>query len=150
RHTRRRQSGRQLRLARRRLAARKLYGGDETMLQQQLRQAGEPALVVAHPQLLRGRDQLALVPRRIDVPAAKRAHGAHQRVSPRLPPMVEHGLIALRQEGTHAVHSAHVVYTIHGGSPGCGGRTIATPIIASRVTSEASCSSVIASVPCGR
>src|SRR5256885_16957740 len=62
---------------------------------------------------------------------------------------MEHRLVLLDQDATHAVHAAHVVDAVHRSAP-FGGGTFATPTIASRVTSAASCSSGQPSVPAGR
>src|SRR5438445_5809763 len=49
----------------------------------------------------------------------------------------------------HVLHAAHVVHAVHGRTPG-GSGTLATPIMASRVTSAASSSSLNFSLPAGR
>ena len=66
-----------------------------------------------------------------------------------LPSRVKDRLVLLVLDRTHAVHAAHVMNAIHC-LPPCGKVTLATPIMASRVTSAASASSVRFSLPAGR
>ena len=72
-----------------------------------------------------------------------------ERERARLPLRVEDGLVLLDLDRPHAVHAAHVVHAVHRLLP-AGTVTCATPIIASRVTIAASCSSLQPSVPAGR
>ena len=65
----------------------------------------------------------------------------------RFPRGVEHRLVRLRLDLAEAVHAAHVVHAVHDGAPGVFGNPV--PIIESRVTSSASCSSLQPSVPFG-
>src|SRR5207245_1008617 len=67
----------------------------------------------------------------------------------RLPLGMEHRLVLLDFDRSHAVHAAHVVDAVHR-LPRAGSFTCATPIIASRVTIAASSSSLQPSVPAGR
>jgi hypothetical protein len=89
------------------------------------------------------------MPLGIDVPPAESAHRARQRRNSRLPTLMERGLVWLRRDGAHAVHATHVMNAIRRASPAGNDWTSATPIIVSRVISDASCSSVIPSVPAG-
>src|SRR5689334_7651278 len=61
---------------------------------------------------------------------------------------MEHRFIRLDVDLAEAVHAAHVVHAVHDGAPGVLGKPV--PIIESRVTSAASCSSLHPSVPAGR
>src|SRR5439155_458404 len=73
---------------------------------------------------------------------------ARDRKDPPFPRLVEDRLVRLVMDGTHAVHAAHVVDTVHDLPPGS--ETLPTPTIESRVTRAASCSSVMCPVPAGR
>ena len=86
----------------------------------------------------------------VEVPLAPGPHRTGECVDPRLPGRVEHRFVLLILDWTHALLTAHVVHAVHGLPPDGGNVTLATPTIASRVTSAASCSSVIVSVPAGR
>ncbi len=61
---------------------------------------------------------------------------------------MEHRLVRLGLDLAEPVHAAHVVDAVHDGAPGVFGNPV--PIIESRVTSSASCSSLQPSVPAGR
>src|SRR5512137_627348 len=63
---------------------------------------------------------------------------------------MKHRFVFLVLHRPHAMHAAHVVDAIHAEAPAAGNLTLATPTIASRVTSAASCSSLKCSVPAGR
>jgi len=63
---------------------------------------------------------------------------------------MEDRLVALGDDGPHPVHAAEIVRAVHRRAAFAGDGTLATPIIASRVTSAANCSSLIPSVPAGR
>ena len=62
--------------------------------------------------------------------------------------VVKHRLVRLGLDLAEAVHAAHVVHAVHDGAPGVLGKPV--PIMESRVTSSASCSSLQPSVPAGR
>src|SRR5687767_11427285 len=113
------------------------------MVVEQLLQAPQPVLVVARGQVLGGRHLLARVAGLVDVPLAEKAGGQRERERLALPLAVEDGLVALDVHGTEAVHAAEVVGAVHR-------FTSATPIMASRVISAASSSSLSFSVPFGR
>ena len=72
---------------------------------------------------------------------ARRAHGEHEREHAALPAGVERRLVGLGHDRPEAVHAAHVVRAVH---------STPVPIIASRVTSPASSSSLKPSLPGGR
>src|ERR1700750_366978 len=61
---------------------------------------------------------------------------------------MEHRFIRLGLDLAEAVHAAHVVDAVHDGAPGVFGKPV--PIMLSRVTISASCSSLQPSVPFGR
>src|SRR5204863_3081519 len=87
----------------------------------------------------------------IDVPlAADRSQDARQGIDTPFPFGMKRRLAFFVHDRTHAVHAAHVVDAVHTRPPGFEIVTLLTPIIESRVTSAASCSSVIRSVPAGR
>src|ERR1700722_20005156 len=116
----------------------------------QLDETRQPLFVVAHPQGLGPRNQLALVSGGINVPFSPGPHGPDQCEYACFPTPMEDRLVLLRLDGTHAVHATEIMNAIHGLFPGRLPCTTPTPIIESRVTSEASCSSVRFSVPIGR
>ena len=79
-----------------------------------------------------------------------------QREGAPFPLFVEHRLVHFGVDGPEAVHAAQVMDSVHGlflfrsrGSDQ-GALALVTPIIESRVTSSASCASLIFSVPGGR
>ena len=115
----------------------------EAVVVQQLLQPECPVLVVAGGQVLGGRHLLAGEARHVDVPLPEEAGGQVERERLALPLAVEDGLVALDLHRPEAVHTAEVVGAVHG-------FTWATPIIASRVISAASSSSLSLSVPFGR
>ncbi len=63
---------------------------------------------------------------------------------PPFPDLVENGFVWLRRDRPETVHATHVVDAVHGAI------TFAVPIMESRVTSAASCSSPRCSVRAGR
>src|SRR5205807_8873155 len=112
-------------------------------------QAAQPLLVVSRGEVFGRRDPLARVAPHVDVPLAMVAAGEIESVHARLPLGVDHRLVLLDFDRTHAVHAAHVLDAVHG-LLRSGALTCATPIIASRVTIAASSSSLQPSVPAGR
>src|SRR2546423_2334380 len=62
---------------------------------------------------------------------------------------MEDGLVLLVPDRAHVLHAAHVMHAVHALPPAGVSWTWATPIIASRVTSAASSSSVSFSLPEG-
>src|ERR1700688_2673142 len=62
-------------------------------LDQQLFQTLRPFLVVAHAQVIRGRDELDLVASRVDVPFSPSCRSEVERQRPSFPGRVEYGLI---------------------------------------------------------
>ena len=123
---------------------------DETLLHQQLLEAVEPVLVVRRGQVFGAGHQLARIAAHVDVPLAQEAGGHGERERLALPVVVEHGLVRLGLDRAQAVHAAHVVDAVHRDAFRPGALILPTPIIASRVTSEASSSSLMPSVPAGR
>src|SRR3954462_4426250 len=61
---------------------------------------------------------------------------------------MKHRLVRLGLDLAEPVHAAHVVHAVHDGAPGVFGNPV--PIMESRVTSSASCSSLQPPVPAGR
>src|ERR1700730_5191109 len=88
--------------------------------------------------------------RRVDIPLAPGTHGTPQREQTSFPGGVKHRLVFLIFNGTHPMHSAHIVYAVHVGSPSRRAGTFATPTMASRVTKAASSCSLRVSVLAGR
>src|SRR5207247_3865593 len=103
---------------------------------------GELPFVVTHAQVFGGRKEFDLMARDVNVPLAPSAHGATQREHASFPALVENRLVFFFVNRAHAVHAAHVMHAVHAELPFCGA-TLATPTMASRVTSVASCSSLI-------
>ena len=106
-------------------------------------------LVVGRVQVFRARHLLAGVTRHVDVPFAEEARGKHQREDASFPLVVEDRLVRLGRDGTHGGRT-EIVDAVHRFTAFPGAGTFATPIIALRVTSSASCSSLRLSVPAGR
>src|SRR5689334_8066680 len=138
-----------LRVARR-LSALELRARDQAAVHEQLSHADEEFLVVADAEIFGRRNELFHVARRVDVPLAPRADQPVERKDARFPACVEDRLVLLQLDGPHAVHAAHIVDAVHNLPRTWGADTLATPIIESRVTRSASCSSPSVSVPAGR
>src|SRR5579872_2393733 len=86
--------------------------------------------------------------RHVDVKCAGRTHRADHRQHAALPFFVKWPLVGFDFDLAETIHAAHVVHAVHEGAPGVLGNPV--PIIESRVTSSASCSSLQPSVPLGR
>src|SRR6516164_850500 len=125
-----------------------LCAGDETAFFQEHDESREPFLVIAHVQILGRRDALARMATGIDVPFPTSSGGDIERVSVGFPALVEHRLVGFGRYRPHPVHPAQIVHAVHAGSPAKD--TLPVPIMASRVTNSASCSSVRCSVAAGR
>ena len=92
---------------------------------------------------------LARKARHVDVPAARPRHRQRQRKRAAFPLGVKHRLVRLGLDRAETLDAAHVLRAVHQAvSPGCFGRPV--PIMLSRVTRSASCSSLQPSVPSGR
>src|SRR5688572_2326808 len=140
-----------LRAARGRVAALDLIFGREVTVEQCRNTYRVPVIVVAARQIEMRRHQLADVAETIDVEALGIGHAARDAEHPCFPGRVPQRLVLLMLRGNRpvAVHAAHVVYAVHALLP-FGASTLATPIIASRVTSSASSAWLRSSVPAGR
>src|SRR5207253_1956726 len=101
-------------------------------------ESGEPLFVIAHAQIFGRGDDLPRVARGVDIPLAPESHGAHHGQHASFPARMEYRLVLFVLNGAHAVHAAHVVHAVHALAPAGGSVTLATPIMASRVTSAAS------------
>src|SRR5262249_3794782 len=112
----------------------------------------EPSLVVRHPQVVGGRQDLNAVAERVQVPQPGAAGAKHapERIHAPFPRMVEHRLARLAGDRTHVLHAAHVVDAVHPRASAVSSVTFAVPIIESRVTRAANCSSLRCSLPAGR
>ena len=87
-----------------------LLVGHQSALGDQPLQPGEPDLVVAARQILRGRQAFARGARRVDVPRAGRAHREREGERAALPRRRgTAGSFGLRPDGPEALHAAHVV-----------------------------------------
>ena len=86
----------------------------------------------------------------VEAPLAPGPHRTVECVDRAFPGAWNTGSFFSIHNRTHALLTAHVVHAVHGLPPDGGNVTLATPTMASRVTSAASCSSVIVSVPAGR
>src|SRR5262249_2215966 len=130
------------------LARLDLLARDETALEHQRLQAREPDLVVGLAEVVFGRPVLAGEARHVDIPAAGARHCDRERAGALFPFVMEHRLVRFRLDRTETGNAAHVMRAIHQEAPGCFGNPV--PIMLSRVTSSASCSSLQPSVPFGR
>src|SRR5579863_2024264 len=149
---------RRLLRSRRRLTGFNLHARHHAPLYQQFDVSRQPFLVIAHPQVIGWWKQFDRMAAGVDVPLVPGAQRARDRVNPAFPRLVKHRFVLLMPDRvvvdrvmpdrTHAVHAAHVVDSVHA-APAWGAATRATPIMASRVTSAATSSSVIFSVPAG-
>ena len=93
------------------------------------------------------------VPRHVDIPFAERPGRGPQGEDAFFPLGVEDGLIRLHEDGAKTHHAAEIVATVHeavSAASDRGSTASPVPIIESRVTSDASRSSLQPSVPAGR
>src|SRR5436190_14102251 len=112
---------------------------------------GEPSLVVRHPEVLDGRQNLDAMAKRIEVPqTAACSQHARERIHASFPELVERRLVGLGPNRPHAMHAAHVMNAVHAGACVTSSVIVAVPIIESRVTSAANAASVKRSPPAGR
>src|SRR5437773_1947626 len=123
---------------------------DGAVLNHKLHEPSEPFFVIAHAQIVGRGDLLDLITAGIDVPLAPCADRTCQGKHAAFPARMEHRFVLLILNRAHAMHAAHVVDAVHLWPPAFGTVTLATPIMASRVTSAASRSSLSCSVPAGR
>src|SRR4029077_19078559 len=105
-----------------------LGAGHHAALDQQFRQARQPALVVTHPQIVSGWNELPLIAPGATWPITIDRH-IHGEYAP-LPCGVEHRLILLGPHRPHVLHASHVVDAVHACAPAWGAMTRATPTIA--------------------
>src|SRR6202008_478915 len=115
-------------------------------LDEQLNHSDEKLFVVADTEIFGRWNELSLVARRVDVPLPPGAHGPVEGKYARFPPRMENRLLLFLLDRTPAVQAAHVMDAVHHLPPGGGATTLATPMIESRVTIAASCSSPNVSV----
>ena len=124
-----------------RMPGRDLIGACEPTLDQ-VRLHGElPALVIGDAEIGLRRELLLRCPRHVDVPSAGIGHGPLQREHASFPGRVERRLVCLGHDLAEPVHASHVVNAIHHATS-CGLFGKPVPIMQSRVTSEASRSSL--------
>src|SRR5579871_968607 len=125
-------------------SGRDLRSGDEAACEQAFRERREPALVVAHAQILAGWNPLY---RRTQAEPqfSGGLNGVRHCVNPSLPALVKYGFAAGEFDRAHVLHPPHVMDAVHGETT-----TFATPIMASRVTNAASASSLRWAVFAGR
>ena len=86
----------------------------------------------------------------IEIPHSCTTHGKRQRKSAPLPIGVKWRLAVLTHDRAEILHTAHVVDAVHAACLVSADFGKPVPIIESRVTSEASSSSLQPSVPAGR
>src|SRR4051794_40883099 len=122
--------------------------GEIAFLDQHLLEPEKPFLVIGARQVHVRRQRLAIEARGVDVEGARRAHRAHHGENTRFPLLVKHRLVWPRPHPSGPPPSPPVVDAVHEGAPGVLGKPV--PIMESRVTSSASCSSLQPSVPAGR
>src|SRR5262249_16728768 len=102
-------------------------------------------------QVLRRRQQFDLISRVVEIlPPASRSDDARDSVHASFPSFMEDRLVPFMNDRTHAVHAAPVVHTVHFAPSACGSVTFGGPTLAPRVTSAASASSLMFSLPPGR
>ena len=123
---------------------------EQALLDEQGQEPFEPDFVVARSEIVRWRDAFPGVPGHVEVPASEKAASEGEGEDAPLPLDVEHRLVRLRPHRPEAVHAAEIVAPVHRFRPSAGARASPTPIIESRVTSAASSSSLMPSVPEGR
>src|SRR5262245_22713398 len=128
-----------------------LLARDEAACRELVHEPRQPPLVIAHSQVLGRRQQFELMARVVEILAPSAgSNDARHGVHASFPRFVENRLVRLVPDRSHAVHAAHVMDAVHTASPGAASDTFATPTIASRVTSAASCASLKWSAPAGR
>src|SRR5476651_812974 len=127
------------------MTGRDLVRADQLAVEQRALQAEEPFLIIRGREIDRRRYRLARKSLHVDVEVSVGAHRPHHGHHAALPPMMEGGLVGLDLDFAEAVHAAHVVHAVHDSTLG---RPV--PIMLSRVTIAASCSSLQPSVPAGR
>ena len=131
-------------LRRLRLAARKLLRRNHPGFQQGLLGDVDPLLVVGLRQIEIRPQRLAQIAEPVDGKTGGEGHDLQKTTGPALPRLMKRRLVALGVDRAEAVHAAQVVDRVHLAE------TLPTPIMELRVTSAASCSSLIPSVPAGR
>ena len=108
-------------------------------------------VIIALGQIFGGRQAFAGVADHVEVPFAARGGSQSQGQCAPLPVAMEYRLIRLRRDRAKAHHAAEVIGAIHDVAlPFAGDSASPTPIMLSRVTSAASCSSLMPSVFSGR
>src|SRR5450631_2131614 len=118
-----------------------LIRGHEAALGKHRLESSEPDFVVTLCKVIRRRPIFARKAPHVDVPLAGPACGEGKPKHPAFPFGMKGRFVCFRDYGTKAMNSAHVMCAIHGAVPsGNCGRPV--PIMQSRVTIEASCSSL--------
>src|SRR6185437_1840988 len=133
-----------------RLACRDLVGADKAGAGEALLQSHQPFGVVGRGEIGRGREALDHCAPGIDGPKPRETHGAIQCRDAAFPRRMEGRFVRLRLNGAEPMHAAQIVDRVHRVSPTPGVFASLVPIMLSRVTSSASCSSLQPSVPAGR
>src|SRR5271157_5835752 len=91
----------------------KLSACHQAALDQEFNQPRNPFLVIAHPQIFSGGDQLPLVTRAVEGPFSPGSHCQRQRECASLPALVEHRLLVLGLDRAQAMHATHVMDAVH-------------------------------------
>src|SRR5688572_9325877 len=112
--------------------------------QQRLLGDVDPLLVVGLRQIEIRPQRLAQIAEPVDGETGGEGHDLQETAGPALPCLMKRRLVAFGVDCAEPVHAAQVVNRVHFAE------TLPTPIMESRVTSAASCSSLIPSVPAGR
>ena len=124
---------------------------NEAALEHQLDEPLQPDLIIAAGEIPRRRQAFAGSTRLVQVPLASGTHRQGQAKDAPLPIVVKPWLVRFGQNRAEVLHATHVVHAVHqrseGSCAGCFGMPV--PIMESRVTSVASCSSLQPSVPSG-
>src|SRR5579872_2791163 len=129
--------------------ARRDFGSrDKAFVDQEVFKTVKPFLIVRTGKINVGRQHFPIKARGVDVEGTGRAHRAHHGEYAAFPSRVKHRFIGFDFDLAEPVHAAHVVDAVHDGHPGVLAKPV--PIIESRVTSSASCSSLQPLVPSGR
>src|ERR1700683_870267 len=85
-----------------------------------------------------------------EAPLVPSPHKPVHPINPPFPGCVINRLVLFVFDGAHILLAPHVMNAVHSWAPFCGGATLATPTIASRVTSAANASSLKCSLSAGR
>src|SRR3954451_402434 len=106
--------------------------------------------IVAACEILHGTHALDGMAELVDIVVPAAEGGDHDAEDAAFPVVVEGRFVRLGVDGSEPVHAAEIVHAVHDAAPCAGSCTLAVPIMESRETRFASCSSVQLWVPAGR